>query len=46
MLDIDAGYSVTEGLFERAGMVRILAALDEAEIKRTKAGARHVSGPR
>jgi len=38
----DPGYSIHEGVFDRAAMLEILEALDRAELTRTRAGARHV----
>jgi len=38
----DPGYSIHEGLFDRAAVLEVLEALDRAELTRTRAGARHV----
>jgi hypothetical protein len=37
----DPGYSIHEGLFDRAAVLEVLEALDRAELTRTRAGARH-----
>jgi hypothetical protein len=42
MKNSDAGYSITEQIFERREMARICDALVDANLARTKAGARHV----
>jgi ectoine hydroxylase-related dioxygenase (phytanoyl-CoA dioxygenase family) len=42
MNDTDAGYSITEWVFDRREMAPIREALAGAELARTKAGARHV----
>ena len=42
MNDTDAGYSITEQVFDRREMARIREALVGAELVRTKAGARHI----
>jgi ectoine hydroxylase-related dioxygenase (phytanoyl-CoA dioxygenase family) len=42
MNGIDAGYSITEQVFDRREMARICETLAGAELSRTKAGARHV----
>jgi hypothetical protein len=42
MKDTDAGYSITEQVFDRREMARIRETLARAELVRTKAGARHV----
>jgi ectoine hydroxylase-related dioxygenase (phytanoyl-CoA dioxygenase family) len=36
------GFSIHEGVFDRTAMLEVLAALDRAELTRTRAGARHV----
>jgi hypothetical protein len=41
-VEIDAGYSITERLFDRAEMARILEALGHVDRGRARAGARHV----
>jgi Phytanoyl-CoA dioxygenase (PhyH) len=41
-VEIDAGYSIAERIFDGAEMARILEALDHADRGRTRAGARHV----
>jgi ectoine hydroxylase-related dioxygenase (phytanoyl-CoA dioxygenase family) len=42
MKNSDAGYSITEQIFELREMARICDALVDANLARTKAGARHV----
>jgi hypothetical protein len=42
MNDTDAGYSITEQVFDRREMARIRETLARVELVRTKAGARHV----
>jgi hypothetical protein len=42
MNDIDAGYSITEQVFDRREMARIRETLAGAELRRTRARARHV----
>jgi ectoine hydroxylase-related dioxygenase (phytanoyl-CoA dioxygenase family) len=42
MNDTDAGYSVTEQVFDRREIARIRETLAGAELPRTRAGARHV----
>jgi ectoine hydroxylase-related dioxygenase (phytanoyl-CoA dioxygenase family) len=38
----DPGFSIHEGVFDRAVVLEVLEALDRAELARTRAGARHV----
>jgi ectoine hydroxylase-related dioxygenase (phytanoyl-CoA dioxygenase family) len=42
MTTADEGHAIHESVFDHPEMVHILGALDEAELARTKAGARHV----
>ena len=42
MHEADTGYSIIQAVFERQEMLRVAAALDEAPISRSKAGARHL----
>ena len=42
MIEVDKGYSIVPGIFARAEMVAVVAALVGHTLRRTKAGARHV----
>src|SRR5512141_1793724 len=42
MLTLDAGYSITESVFEPNEMKRLCKVLESVDLPRTKAGIRHV----
>ena len=42
MTETDTGYSINQEVFDRAEMTRVIKALDQAPIIRSRAGARHV----